>query len=389
MNESGHNKIELNPKLDKNGLWRLTGHFGTLETPWTLNDLQRQSLTNFKKAVETGAIKFIKKKACACGSRLSTQIANIDRFNLSIDSYVCEKCGLIYASPVLSPDSLRPFYKDFYHLMHFGTPPSPQKNLYKKGQGKKIYRLLRKWFDGDQIKVLEIGCGNGNVIKEFIREAIAEDYKAVGIGLEYSKDYIKCFDPEDLDVKIIEGDLHDIASSSGPFDVVIMSHVFEHLLEPHLELQKIKNFIEKHSLIYIEVPGIFSLRYRYTYSCDYLKYFTFSHIYNYNLSSLTNTLNCNGFGLLWGNEEVESVYLLGEQSIDTTENAKNVIQYLQDLERNLLYYSGMPALLTDQNIEIKKIKRDLQYVKSVVDKSLSFFPFRWYKNVKYFFKNNK
>jgi SAM-dependent methyltransferase len=386
----------ISPTLNKNEFWRLTGKIDRPEIPWHLNDLQQKALLNFKKAQEDGTIKLVHRMNCACGATQPINFATTDRFGLQISSYVCEKCGLIYSSPVLSPDSIKPFYENHYHNMHFGSPPSFDKTLYKKGQGKKIYNLLKRWFDSNEVNVLEVGCGSGSVIKEFIKEAVADGYKAKGIGLEYSQEYVECFASEGLNVKILHGDLHNLDPSSGPYSVIIMSHVFEHFLEPHIEIQAMKKLITEQSLIYIEIPGLFSLKYRYEYDCDYLKYFTFAHIYNFNLTSLTNLLNKNGFGLLWGNEEVEGVFLLGEQRTDTSENKAEVISYLRDLETNMMFFSKLPEIiaknsqqLTRNSHEIKKLVSDMQYVKSFVDKILSTFPFNLIKKVRNFFKKQK
>ena len=388
MSGSKSNKRNLCPKLDKRGLWRLTGKIDRPEVPSPLNDLQQKALSDFNRAKEDGSIKFVQRTNCACGAEQPIHFANIDRFGFPIDSYVCGKCGLVYTSPVLSPDSLKPFYEHHYHLMHFGSPPSPDKSLYAKGQGKKIYNLLKKWLDSKEISVLEVGCGSGSVIKEFIKEAVADGHKkAKGIGLEYSQEYVECFNPEGLNVKILQGDFHNLDPSSGPYNVVIMSHVFEHFLEPQIELQALKKFINRHSLIYIEVPGIFSLKYRYEYDCDYLKYFTFAHIYNFNLTSLTNLLNKSGFGLLWGDEEIQCVYLLGEQHIDTSENKIEVISYLRGLEMNILYHSHLQTSITSNIHEIRNLKADLQYVKSFVDPIVTFYPIRIFMRIRNFFRN--
>ena len=389
MSGSNSNKRNICPNLDKRGLWRLTGEIDQPEVPWPLNELQQNTLSDFKRAQKDGTIKFVQRINCACGVEEPIHLANIDRFGLPINSYICGNCGLIYTSPVLTPDSLRPFYEKYYHLLHFGSPPSSDKTLYAKGQGKKIYNLLKKWCDTKKITVLEVGCGSGSVIKEFIKEALNDGCKARGIGLEYSKEYVECFDPEGLDIKLLSGDLHNIASSTGPYDVVIMSHVFEHFLEPQVELQTLKKFINEHSLIYIEVPGIFSLSYRYVYNCDYLRYFTFAHIYNFNLISLTNLLSKNGFGLLWGNEEIESVYSLGRQTIDTSDNTKNVITYIRNLELNLLFFTNLSSKIIDAGSEIRLLTSDMNYVKSLIDSILTFYPIRLSIKIRNFFKVNK
>ncbi len=369
------------PHLDSKGLWRLTGDIGQTTTPWPLNNLQKKTLDDFRKAMSEGTVKFVERTKCACMAENPIHFASIDRFGLPVDSYICGNCGLVYTSPVLSPDSIKPFYEHFYHILHFGSPISKNQHLYGEGQGTKIYNFLKKWLDSKKLKVLEIGSGSGSVIKEFAKEAHKDGVSVQGVGLEYSKTYIEHFDPDGLDIKLLYGDLHTFEPKEC-FDVVIMSHVFEHFLDPNKELKILKKFINENSLIYIEVPGIFSLRFRYLYNCDYLKYHTFAHIYNFNLTSLTNILNRNGFGLLWGNEMIESIFSLGTQTIDTSQNANTVLSYLQDLELNLAYYQNLPSFMNTHNPELLSLKQDLLYIKRFVDSILNFYPIKIIRKIK-------
>jgi SAM-dependent methyltransferase len=380
-------------KLDKEGLWRLKGEIYRPEVMVSLNDLQETALSDFRKAINDGEIKFVLQEQCACGANEPIHFANIDRFGLSVNSYICGSCGLVYTSPVLSSDTLKLFYEKYYHLMHFGSPATPDRALYKKGQGKKIYHILKKWCDHKDLNVLEVGCGSGSVLKEFVREASLDGFQAKGIGVEYSPDYVQCFDAEGLNIEIYSGHINTLVEDLGPFDVVIFSHVFEHLLNLQEELLLLKKFIDEQSLIYIEVPGIFSLKYRYEYDCDYLKYYTFSHIYNFNLTSLVNILNMSGYGLIWGNEQIESVFSIGNQSIDISDNASAVFSYLQQLERNKMFYSNLATNILSEKINeifnIDTMKSDISYVKSFVDPILSVIPNSILKQIRRLIRNKK
>ena len=379
------------PKLDKKSLWRLTGDIDRPGLSLPLNDLQKKALSDFLKAKEDGTIRFVPKERCVCGAQDAINIANIDRFGLSVNSYICRECGIIYTSPVLSTDSVKLFYEKFYHLMTFGSLPSSKKVLYAKGQGEKIYHILKKWFDSKNINVLEVGCGSGSVIKEFIREASLEGFQAKAVGLEFSPDYVQCFDAEGLNIEILSGNLNNLDQVSEPFDVIIMSHVFEHFLDLQGELHSIKKIINDRSLIYIEVPGIVSLNYR--YDGDYLKYFTFPHIYNFNLTSLVNTLNMSGYGLLWGNEQIESVFSVGNQSIDISDNSSTVLAYLQQLERNRINHSNQATNILSariyESLDIGTMKDDISYVKSFVDSILSVIPNAIIRQIRKLIKHKK
>jgi SAM-dependent methyltransferase len=372
------NRRKICRRLDRQGLWRLKGAIERTPEPWPLTDLQKKTLSDFLEAKNNGTIRFIDRQNCACGANSPLLFANIDRFGLQIDSLICQSCGLVYANPVLDSDSVHLFYQKYYHRMHFGISLLPDKTLYAKGQGTKIFQILRKWLDAKLIKVLEIGCGSGTVIKEFLQVASSEGFLTEGVGVEFSSEYVSRANPEDLNLKIISGRLDSLDPRFGPFDVVILSHVFEHFLDPSVELESLKKYIDDRSLIYIEVPGIFSLKYRYEYDCDYLKYFTFAHTYNFNLTALVNLLNLNGFALLWGNEQIESVFVIGSQSIDVTDNAIRVRIYLEDLEENRLFYLSLSTnALCDrlnEKYNIPMMKSEIYNIKSIFDSLFYFIP---------------
>ena len=54
-------------KLDKEGLWRLMGEIYRPEVMVPLNDLQKTALSDFRKAINNGKIKFVPQEQCACG----------------------------------------------------------------------------------------------------------------------------------------------------------------------------------------------------------------------------------------------------------------------------------------------------------------------------------
>lgn len=364
--------------------------FNKNNAPLSLNKLQQETRARFIDAVRSGTIILKARDRCDCGSDQATQFANIDRFGLPFESYVCENCGLIYSNPVIAPESVATYYENFYHALTYGSHATPNKVLYAKGQGTKIFKLMRDWLSNRELNVLEVGCGSGSVIKEFAEAATEEGYIIRGVGLEYSQQYVDCFDQGPHKILVRHGGLEAVQAEDLPFDVVIMSHVLEHFVEPSKELNRLKSLIRPDALIYIEVPGIFSLKYRYIYDCDYLKYFTNAHIFNFNLTSLTHMLNRGGFRLLWGNEEVESIFTLGEQSVDVSDNARQVKSYIEDLEVNLLFYQSLSTDNLKQRLgmttlenkmrtfeaKVETLGRRTEGIMAFIDKAKSSLPYR-------------
>lgn len=330
-----------------------------------INDLQRETRSRFLEALDNGKLVLERRERCICGSDAITHLADQDRFGLPFGAYLCEDCGLVFTSPFMPRRSVGYYYQEFYHLLHFGSHATPGKILYSKGQGAKIFDHVKDRVGRKDITVLEVGCGTGSVIKEFCRAAVDAGFSTKCTGLEFSKEYVGCFEPEGLDIRLIEGDIDALGKSEGPFDLVIMSHVLEHFPDPEAELDAIKSVLKPNALLYIEVPGIFSLRYRYAYNCEFSRYLTGAHVFNFNLASLTGLLNRNGFRLLWGTEEVESVFTPGYQSVKAEYNAILIKEYLKDLETNHLFYASLDSANLKQRLGISDVKEAVEFVRQI------------------------
>lgn len=323
---------------------------------------QKKTCELFLKSIDEGSIVLNDRDVCLCSSENSVLIAPHDRHNLPFKAYLCEKCGLIYTTPYISSASMEYYYKNFYNGIHFNIKPKDHKVIYKKGQGEKIFNFLNQKLATKDIKILDFGCGQGSVIKEFMASAMKEKYTVRGVGLEFNEDYVASSDKEDFDLEIRQGGVDSILKEDGCFDVVILSHVFEHLTEPNEFLTKLKKIVHRDSLIYIEVPGVCDLKQSSVYNSNFIQYCTAAHILNYNLVSLTNILNVNGFKLIWGNEIVESVFILGDQSVSVHNNAKIIQSYLDDLLLNETFYQSLNTVRLKERLSICELERKVEQI---------------------------
>ena len=98
--------------------------------------------------------------------------------------------------------------------------------------------------------LLELGCGTGAVIKERARRNLASRYVAVDYAQE-AQDRLRREAPA---IECMTADITDAGFHlQEPFDVVILSHVLEHLEDPAGFLRAIKSRFHFRCLI-IEVP---------------------------------------------------------------------------------------------------------------------------------------
>lgn len=92
-------------------------------------------------------------------------------------------------------------------------------------------------------RVLEIGCSAGRVLS-----TVAAKER---VGVDYNREAIELGRKEHPDLTLIAGEARDYLSTAKPFDVLILSHVLEHIDDPEHFLASLKGRFER---IYIEVP---------------------------------------------------------------------------------------------------------------------------------------
>jgi 2-polyprenyl-3-methyl-5-hydroxy-6-metoxy-1,4-benzoquinol methylase len=95
--------------------------------------------------------------------------------------------------------------------------------------------------------VYEVGCGYGGILDYFRSQY---DCTVLGSDIDAS---INDFSLEKgLDIK--KGSLE--VFSKGKADIIILSHILEHISSPLEFLKNLKNLMRENGVIYVEVPGI-------------------------------------------------------------------------------------------------------------------------------------
>lgn len=121
------------------------------------------------------------------------------------------------------------------------------------------YKFLSKYISKDK-RILDLGCHRGDItypLSKLCKEIIGIDYNEDHISRakeKYQADNLKFINAEALTY---------LQSNTKKFDVLILSHILEHLDNPSEFLSKFKGFFDN---IYIEVPD-----YHATYHNQYRK----------------------------------------------------------------------------------------------------------------------
>ena len=198
-----------------------------------------------------------------CSSKKINILFNNDRYGINQKTCVCNNCGFIFSNPRMTQKSTEYFYNsDLYRLIYDKSGKNFNKeeilknsinlmkehkpSLPKKPDFNNYYPNLYFDFINYQIKdfetVLDIGCGRGKKLVEF---------NALGkktYGIEPSNTYHKVHSELGLNTKI--GFIKDVEDK---YDLVILTHVFEHLTELKKQVNHLYNITNKY--LFIEVPG--------------------------------------------------------------------------------------------------------------------------------------
>jgi len=135
-------------------------------------------------------------------------------------------------------------------------------------------------------RLLDIGCGGGDLLVE----ARAAGYEGVGLddsitlvaharqrhGLE-----VHCGDPASF-------------KPSAPFEIVVMSHVLEHVVRPLQMLESVRRVLVPGGILYVATPNIASWQARFAGWASYEPY----HFVYFSPSTLTRALEQAGFRVL-------------------------------------------------------------------------------------------
>lgn len=135
-------------------------------------------------------------------------------------------------------------------------------------------------------KVLEVGAGDGSILKLLADQNFAPEYHAVEIS-ESGVEHIKERNIKDLEsVQLFDG--YRLPFDDNSFDLIILSHVLEHVEHERILLREIKR-VARHSII--EVP----LDYRAGVDKRIKHFLAYGHINVYTPTSLRYLLQTEGF----------------------------------------------------------------------------------------------
>lgn len=311
-----------------------------------LNQEQRFALASLKDAIDRKKL-HLKDNVCLCGNSEKENdiiISEKDRYGLPIPQIICSKCGVIRSKYVFNEQSNNLFYEKYYRDLYTTHTPSSLFFEDQKKHGQQFIDLLKEKEIFKEIKtIVEIGCGAGGILAPFASEG------KIVKGFDFNQEYLNYGLNKNLN--LIKGDYNSFLDDNS-CDLIILSHVLEHFLDPIDELKKIQRKIAPGKYLLVEVPGIYNIHKAYG---NPILYFQNAHIYNFYDKILRKLFESLRMNIIEGNERCIFICQKAtsfEPSLDLatgslSEESSKIHSYLLHCKKN---YHSLPNKLKRSHI---------------------------------------
>ena len=237
---------------------------------------------------------------CLCGNENSYTISNVDREGWEYQLVICRSCGLIRAKEYWDEKSTNDYYSNWYRKK-YGGEDNPDKSYSDLSKSSKlVFDFVNEHLC--KIKkphyVFDIGGGAGGRLDLFKKDGNC-------FLFDFNKTFLK--KANEMGIKATEGGVEKLNLIKEKPNLVILSHVLEHFVNVDKELEILKKNLMIGSLVYLELPGINSLKEgRREY--DFLKDIHWPHVFYFSSDVLNNLMKRYGFRCLKSNTLISALY---------------------------------------------------------------------------------
>lgn len=197
------------------------------------------------------------------------------------------------------------------------------------------WNWLRKSNANTGSRILDIGCGNGKLLRALAEQGFSNLY-----GLD---PFIKC----DITYGPVTIYKKDLAQLEGSFDVIMLHHAFEHMPDPVSTLQQINKLLPPSGSLVIRIPLAGSYAWQ-TYGINWVQLDAPRHIFLHTQRSLAILARKTGFTIEETEFDSTSFQFSGSE------------QYMRDIPLKRMDYDADQSVFSENEMaEFKKRAAEL------------------------------
>jgi len=196
----------------------------------------------------------MKSEKCAiCGSQQSQILTVAKKY------HACRLCGYVRQIDIESFDSIYEYYGNTYYDRKDHTERYIQK---QSDWSSHIVRFIEHYGKDDLrggarvMKAIEIGSAYGVTLTALGKSLKRKNKEIELYGVELSKNCLKHGVENYKEIHVLSETLEALETDKK-FDIVILSHVLEHFIDPVIALRKVVTLCNHGAIIFIEVPNFF------------------------------------------------------------------------------------------------------------------------------------
>ena len=262
---------------------------------------------------------------CRCSYKEDLVLSMRDRRGFKVRTVLCMNCGLIRADPRISEETVDIFYEKYYRnlvpLVHNEIGENLISATYNKEKkhGKKVLEFIKRNTLLKNGLTFDFGAGTGGMLKIF------ENAGFEIFGVDLNETFLNYGLKKGLNLK--KGSIDELKNYSKKANLIIASHILEHLHSLDKYLRKLWECLEDEGYLYVELPGFYNVHRTFK---NFLPFFLIEHFYYFTLSTLSKVLGENGFKLIAGNETISALFQKSSK--------KHNIRISKDYIENILIY---------------------------------------------------
>jgi SAM-dependent methyltransferase len=197
----------------------------------------------------------------------------------------CERCGFVYADSAVTQEDYDRFYASFSKYEDKktatggGESPSDAKRLSETAE------CIAAFLPRRAARILDVGCANGGLLQR-LRDLGFPNL----CGFDLPAGCVE--NTRKLGIEAHFGSVTQHPPGVGPFDLIILSHVMEHLRDLHQAVRGVERLLRPGGHLYIEVPDASEYA---SHVVAPFQDFNTEHINHFSIRSLENLMGLLGF----------------------------------------------------------------------------------------------